>query len=102
MIQEIIDFFTGIPKASWRDVVLCSFLIPLVFYLITKLRIWLVYCACPNQSMFQGFNLGKWNRLNCKTSIFISKKWFNGSYSKNIFIFDPIWQNYFCLRDSND
>ena len=42
IMQEIIEFFTGIKKESWRDVVISSFLIPLVFYLVTKLRIWQV------------------------------------------------------------
>ena len=42
MIQEILDFFTGITKDSWRDAVISSLLIPLVFYLFTKLRTWLL------------------------------------------------------------
>jgi hypothetical protein len=42
MIQEIFDFFTGTTKESWRGVVISSLLIPLVFYLFTKLRTWLI------------------------------------------------------------
>jgi hypothetical protein len=42
MIRKFISFFTEIPKDSWRDVVLSSLLIPLVFYLFTKMRLWLV------------------------------------------------------------
>lgn len=42
MIQDIIDFFTGITKDSWRDVVIISLLIPLAFYIFTKLRTWLI------------------------------------------------------------
>lgn len=40
MLQEIIDFFSDISKDSWREVVITSFLIPLAFYLCTKLRTW--------------------------------------------------------------
>lgn len=58
MTQEIIDFFTGIPKDSWRDVVLSSFFIPLVFYLITKLRIWLVSIQ-PQNLVLAGFQKSK-------------------------------------------
>ena len=58
MIQEIIDFFTGIPKDSWRDMVLSSFLIPLVFYLITKLRIWLESIQ-PKNLVLSGFQKSK-------------------------------------------
>ena len=34
-------------------------------------------------------------------STFIAAKWFNGNYNKNTFIFDPNWQNYFCLSDAS-
>ncbi|MDD3033657.1 MAG: hypothetical protein PHT25_03580 [Bacteroidales bacterium] len=42
MFKEIIDFFSGISKDSWREVVITSFLIPLVFFLFTKLWTWFV------------------------------------------------------------
>jgi hypothetical protein len=32
---------------------------------------------------------------------FIAGKWFNGSNTKIIFIFDPIWQNYFFMGDAS-
>jgi hypothetical protein len=58
MIQEVIDFFTGIPKDSWRDVVISSFLIPTVFYLFTKLRVWLVSTQ-PINLVLDGFRNSK-------------------------------------------
>lgn len=42
MFQLVIDFFSGISKDSWREVVITSFLIPLAYYLFTKSRTWLV------------------------------------------------------------
>lgn len=75
MIQEIIDFFTGIPKDSWRDVVLSSFLIPLVFYLFTKLRIWLVSIQ-PQKLVLGGFQKSKNDIL-----IFITQ--LSGAHKKN-------------------
>ncbi len=58
MIQEIIEFFTGISKDSWRDVIISSFLIPLVFYLATKLQIWLVSLH-PLNLVLAGFRKSK-------------------------------------------
>lgn len=58
MVQEVIDFFTGIPKDSWRDVVISSFLIPIVFYLFTKLRTWLVSTQ-PINLVLEGFRNSK-------------------------------------------
>lgn len=49
MVQNIIDFFSKIPIDTWRDVVLSSIFIPLVFYLATKLRTWLVSLLPLNQ-----------------------------------------------------
>lgn len=58
MVQTIIEFFTGISKDSWRDVVISSFLIPLVFYLYTKLRTWLVSIQ-PLNLVFSGYRKSK-------------------------------------------
>jgi hypothetical protein len=58
MKREVIDFFTGIPKDSWRDVVISSFLIPIVFYLFTKLRTWLVSTQ-PINLVLEGFRNSK-------------------------------------------
>jgi hypothetical protein len=58
MIQDIFDFFTGITKDSWRDVVISSLLIPLVFYLFTKLRTWLTSIK-PLNLVLAGFRKSK-------------------------------------------
>jgi hypothetical protein len=58
MIQKVLDFFTGITKDSWRDVVISSFLIPIVFYLFTKLRTWLVSTQ-PINLVLEGFRNSK-------------------------------------------
>lgn len=58
MIQEIFDFFTGITKNSWRDVVISSMLIPLVFYLFTKLCTWLK-SILPLNLVLAGFRKSK-------------------------------------------
>lgn len=58
MIQEILDFFTGITKDSWRDVVISSLLIPLVFYLFTKLSTWLISIQ-PLNLVLAGFRKSK-------------------------------------------
>lgn len=58
MIQKIIEFFSGISKDSWRDVVLSSLLIPLVFYLFTKLRTWLVSLR-PLNLLLAGYRKSK-------------------------------------------
>lgn len=58
MIQEIIDFFTGISTDSWRDVVLSSLLIPLVFYLFSKLRTWII-SILPINLVLAGFRKSK-------------------------------------------
>lgn len=75
MIQEIIDFFTGIPKDSWRDVVISSFLIPIVFYLFTKLRIWLVTT--------QPINLALAGFRNSKKDILIFLSQLSGANNQN-------------------
>jgi len=58
MVQKFIEFFSGISKDSWRDVVLSSFLIPLVFYLFTKLRTWLVSIR-PLNLLLAGYRKSK-------------------------------------------
>jgi hypothetical protein len=82
MIQEIIDFFTGIPKDSWRDVILSSFLIPLVFYLFTKLRIWLVSIQ-PKKLVLGGFQKSKKDILIFLTQLSGAHKQNNQSMAFN-------------------
>jgi hypothetical protein len=54
MFKKIIDFFLDIPEDTWRDVVLSSIFIPLVFYLATKLRI-LIVSSLPINKLFSGY-----------------------------------------------
>lgn len=58
MLNEFIDFFLKIPKNTWRDAILSSALIPLVFYSASKLRIWFVSLR-PKNSLFQGYMSAK-------------------------------------------
>jgi len=54
ILKKIINFFLDIPEDTWRDVVLSSIFIPLVFYLATKLRIWIV-SLLPINKLFSGY-----------------------------------------------
>jgi hypothetical protein len=58
MIMEIIDFFTCTTKETWRGIVMSSLLIPLVFYLFTKLRTWLTSIQ-PLNLVLKGFRKSK-------------------------------------------
>jgi hypothetical protein len=83
MIQKFLDFFLKIPIDTWRDVVLSSFFIPLVFYLATKLRIWIV-SLFPLNILFAGYR-------KTKTDILIFLSQLSGSNTQSQLVQNQIY-----------